>query len=65
MTRRLGGPRTQSDSLGEETYLLSLPLFEPRSIDRPASSLVTVLDTLTRAAPFSALVLDAYNITAS
>jgi len=65
VTRRLGGPRTGSDRLGEETYLLSLPLFEPRSIGRPASSLVTVLNTLSRAVPFSALVLAAYNITSS
>ena len=33
----------------------------PRSIGRPARSLVTVLNTLSRTVPFSALVLAAYN----
>lgn len=61
VTGRLGGPRSQSGRFGEETNLLSLPVFEPRSIGRPARSPVTVLNTLSRTVPFSALLLAAYN----
>jgi hypothetical protein len=56
VTGRLDGPRTRSGCFGEETSLLSFPGFEPRSIGRPACSLVTVLNTLSRTDPFSALV---------
>ena len=61
VTGRMRGPRTRSGRFDEETNLLSLPVFEPRSIGRPARSLVAVLNTLSRTVPFSALVVAAYN----
>jgi hypothetical protein len=44
----LGGPKIRSEGFGEEANLFPIPGIEPRLLDRPARSAVTILTELSR-----------------